>query len=367
MKIYLVGGAVRNLLLNLPVSDRDFVVVGGSPQIMNKLGFIQVAKSFPVFLHPVTKEEYALARTENKCGVGYKGFVTHYGADVSLEQDLLRRDITINAIAIDEYGNIIDPYNGAHALQNKVLCHVSAAFGEDPLRVLRVARFYSQLAHLGFKIAKSTQLLMRNIVQSKELQTISAERIYMEISKVFSNAHEPHLFFITLKNLNVYSNIMTFLHDYDEKNFILLTKMKACKANVHELMITIAFKMQLNTGIAFLDSIKVPSVIKKLFLCIKKNFLALSTWQILSYEEIYLLFRELKKFKLKNEFLVLNYLHKLYSAYNLNCNKLILLIELFQLLHSVKITLPNSVKLVEEEFFKDTYCKVIRDFMLNIL
>ena len=165
-KVYCVGGAVRDGLLNLQVQDRDWVVVGATPEQMESLSFKPVGKDFPVFLHPETHEEYALARTERKTAAGYKGFVVHAAPDVTLEQDLSRRDFTVNAIAQAEDGSLIDPYNGLADLKAGVLRHVSAAFSEDPVRILRAARF---VARLGFSIAPETLALMRNMVQNGEI------------------------------------------------------------------------------------------------------------------------------------------------------------------------------------------------------
>ena len=169
MQTYLVGGAVRDKLLDIPIKDRDWVVVGATPEEMLDKGFKPVGKDFPVFLHPETKEEYALARTERKSGKGYKGFTFHTSPDVTLEDDLQRRDLTINAIAEDEHGVLIDPYGGAADLKEKMLRHVSPAFVEDPLRVLRIARF---AASLGFKIAPETMALLKDISESDELEAL---------------------------------------------------------------------------------------------------------------------------------------------------------------------------------------------------
>ena len=163
MKIYLVGGAVRDALLGLPIKDKDWVVVGATPQEMLDAGYQQVGRDFPVFLHPQTREEYALARTERKSGSGYTGFTCYAAPDVTLEADLQRRDLTINAMARDDDGEIIDPYNGRDDLETRLLRHVSPAFSEDPLRVLRVARFAARYAHLGFRIAEETMTLMRDM------------------------------------------------------------------------------------------------------------------------------------------------------------------------------------------------------------
>lgn len=199
MQIYLVGGAVRDQLLQLPVYDRDWVVVGSCPQAMLAAGFQAVGKDFPVFLHPKTKEEHALARTERKTGVGYTGFACHYAPDVTLEEDLLRRDLTINAMAQDESGQVIDPYGGQRDLTAKVLRHVSPAFVEDPLRVLRVARFAAKLAHLGFTVAEETMQLMTDIAQSGELGHLTAERVWQEWHKSLSTNH-PEVFLQVLRD-----------------------------------------------------------------------------------------------------------------------------------------------------------------------
>jgi tRNA nucleotidyltransferase (CCA-adding enzyme) len=181
MKIYLVGGAVRDKILGIPVKDRDYLVVGSTPEEMVKLGYKPIGKDFPVFLHPKTKEEYALARTERKVGKGYHGFKFYTSPNVTLEEDLRRRDITINAIAQDEDGNIYDPFNGKDDIKNKIIRHVSDAFIEDPLRVLRVARFTA--LDERFKVQIETLVLMKNMVSSGELKTLSVERVVLEISK----------------------------------------------------------------------------------------------------------------------------------------------------------------------------------------
>jgi len=181
MKIYLVGGAVRDKLMGRLNDDRDYLVVGSTPEEMVRLGYKPIGKDFPVFLHPISKEEYALARTEKKVGKGYHGFEFYTSANVSLEEDLSRRDITINAIAEDEEGNIYDPFNGVDDIKNRVIRHVSEAFSEDPLRVLRVARFAS--LDFEFKVQKETLALMKKMVESGELKTLSVERVVAEVKK----------------------------------------------------------------------------------------------------------------------------------------------------------------------------------------
>ncbi|MDF1644560.1 MAG: multifunctional CCA addition/repair protein [Pseudomonadales bacterium] len=183
MQVYLVGGAVRDRILGLPVRERDWVVVGATPEELTGQGYQQVGKGFPVFLHPDSKEEYALARSEKKIGKGYLGFETAFDPNITLEEDLLRRDLTVNAIAECSDGRLIDPYGGQQDLENRILRHVSDAFVEDPLRVLRVARFAARFAHLGFRIADSTMDLLREISSSGELAELTAERVWREMDR----------------------------------------------------------------------------------------------------------------------------------------------------------------------------------------
>ncbi|MGO2479531.1 MAG: tRNA nucleotidyltransferase, partial [Pseudoalteromonas sp.] len=175
MQIYLVGGAVRDELLNRKIKERDYVVVGATPEQLLNLGYQQVGKDFPVFLHPKTKDEYALARLERKQGQGYTGFVCEFSPSVSLEDDLKRRDLTVNAIAKADDGNLIDPYGGKQDLDNRILRHVSSAFSDDPLRILRVARFAARYHYLGFTIADETKTLLKQMVRKGELKTLTPE------------------------------------------------------------------------------------------------------------------------------------------------------------------------------------------------
>ena len=199
MQRYLVGGAVRDQLLDLEVYDQDWVVVGATPEYMLQQGYTAVGKDFPVFLHPKSKQEHALARTERKTGAGYTGFDCYFAPDVTLEEDLLRRDLTINAMAQDGNGHIIDPFGGQHDLINRKLRHVSDAFVEDPLRVLRVARFAAKLAHLGFTVADETLLLMAQIVQKGELEHLTAERVWQEWQKSLTT-QDPDVFLQVLRD-----------------------------------------------------------------------------------------------------------------------------------------------------------------------
>ena len=189
MQVYLVGGAVRDHLLGHPYHEKDYVVVGATPAQMLELGYQPVGKDFPVFLHPQTKEEYALARTERKSGHGYHGFEFHTDVSVTLEQDLIRRDLTINAMAMDEAGQIYDPYGGQQDLENRTLRHVSDAFVEDPLRVLRIARFAARYTSAGFVIADETMALMQRLTESGELNALIPERVWKETSRALSERH----------------------------------------------------------------------------------------------------------------------------------------------------------------------------------
>jgi len=198
MRTYLVGGAVRDKLLARPVIDHDHVVVGARPEDMLALGYRPVGKDFPVFLHPETSEEYALARTERKTGRGYHGFAFHADPDVTLEQDLARRDLTINAIAEDEQGRLVDPYGGARDIEQRVLRHVSPAFVEDPVRLLRVARFAARFAPLGFTVAAETMALLQQMVRNGEVDHLVPERVWAETRKALGEA-QPSAFLRVLR------------------------------------------------------------------------------------------------------------------------------------------------------------------------
>jgi tRNA nucleotidyltransferase (CCA-adding enzyme) len=198
MKIYLVGGAVRDKLLGLEPKERDWVVVGATPDELLAQGYRPVGKDFPVFLHPETNEEYALARTERKTAPGYTGFVFHASPDVTLEEDLARRDLTINAIAEDENGELIDPFNGRQDIEECILRHVSPAFAEDPVRILRIARFAARFAQYGFKVAHGTNALMRKMVDSGEVDALVAERVWKELERSLGE-DRPTAFFKVLR------------------------------------------------------------------------------------------------------------------------------------------------------------------------
>ncbi len=207
MKTYLVGGAVRDELLGYPYKEKDWVVVGATAQQMLDAGYQQVGKDFPVFLHPKTKEEHALARTERKTSAGYKGFEVHASPDVTLEDDLIRRDLTINAIAKDENEKYIDPYNGIADIKNKILRHVSDAFLEDPVRILRIARFMARYAHLGFSIAGETTDLMKEMVSAGEVDALVPERVWQEMQKALTEK-TPTAFITTLRDCGALKRIL---------------------------------------------------------------------------------------------------------------------------------------------------------------
>ncbi|MBL4582560.1 MAG: multifunctional CCA addition/repair protein [Gammaproteobacteria bacterium] len=207
MEIYLVGGAVRDNLLDIPIRDKDWVVVGSNARLMKEQGYLQVGKGFPVFLHPDTKQEYALARTERKVGAGYLGFEFDASEFVTLEQDLLRRDLTINAIAESSDGQIIDPYNGRQDIKDKILRHVSPAFAEDPLRVLRVAKFAARFEKLGFTVAPDTLQLMNDIVQSGEIDALVRERVWQEIEQAMGGP-APDVFIRVLRECGALDSIL---------------------------------------------------------------------------------------------------------------------------------------------------------------
>ena len=215
MKIYLVGGAVRDELLGRPVRERDFVVVGATPDDLLSQGFVQVGKDFPVFLHPQSKEEYALARTERKTAAGHRGFSVYADPGVTLEQDLQRRDLTINALARDSDGQLIDPYGGRSDLHNRLLRHVSPSFAEDPVRILRLARFAARYADLGFRVADETRALMWQMVEQGEVDELVAERVWQELVKALGE-DRPSRFFLVLADCGALSRLFPEFDNADD-------------------------------------------------------------------------------------------------------------------------------------------------------
>lgn len=285
---FLVGGAVRDRLLNWPYHECDYVVVGSNVDTMLNLGFQQVGKDFPVFLHPVTKEEYALARTEKKQGKGYTGFICYAAPDVTLEQDLLRRDLTINAIAKSSDGQLIDPYKGQEDIKNKILRHVSPAFSEDPLRVLRVARFAARYHNLGFTVADETIKLMQKISALGELKSLAAERIWKETEKALSEQH-PAVYFDVLKQSDalielfpeldaVWLNHATSDNHIAKKALISASNLTQCidvrfAALCHAIVTNSNLKPENdNTVKTMCERLKIPNQIKSLALQVNQHF-----------------------------------------------------------------------------------------------
>jgi tRNA nucleotidyltransferase (CCA-adding enzyme) len=224
--IFLVGGAVRDKLLGLSPHENDWVVVGSTAEALLAQGFRQVGRDFPVFLHPQTQEEYALARTERKQGAGYHGFICHADPSVSLEDDLLRRDLTINAMAEADDGTLVDPYGGKQDLDDRLLRHVSPAFTEDPLRVLRVARFAARFHGLGFHIAPETMVLMQDISRQGELQTLSTERIWQETERALASQY-PAVFFQVLHQCSALQALLPALDQQLSHSELALQRLRA--------------------------------------------------------------------------------------------------------------------------------------------
>ena len=258
MKSYIVGGAVRDELLGLPVKDRDHVVVGATPDEMVKLGFKPVGKDFPVFLHPQTHEEYALARTERKSGRGYKGFTVYASPEVTLEEDLRRRDLTINAIAKAEDGSLIDPFHGKRDLEQRTLRHVSDAFSEDPVRILRVARF---AARFGFAVAQATMDLMKKMVELGETDYLVAERVWQEFAKGLMEEHPENMFEI-LKACGFMHACLPEMIGAEPKRFIGSLPMRFAQ---------LAWPMEEEQLAAVADRLKVPNEVRELGLLASRN------------------------------------------------------------------------------------------------
>lgn len=258
MKIYLVGGAVRDELLERPITERDWVVVGATPDALLKQGYRCVGRDFPVYLHPITGEEYALARTERKQGPGYHGFQFDINPNVTLEQDLSRRDLTINAMAKDDAGNLIDPYHGLRDLHNKCLRHVSPAFVEDPVRVLRVARFAARYHALGFRIAPETQTLMSTLVQEGELAHLVSERVWSEWSKSLAEPN-PECFLWVLRDCGAQPVVLPELSSIFEAPQALRALQYAVQHSSNPMVRFAALTHDLPTRDALCQRLRVPN------------------------------------------------------------------------------------------------------------
>lgn len=302
MQTYLVGGAVRDQLLDLPVKDHDWLVVNAKQSDMLKLGFIQVGKKFPVFLHPETYEEYALARTETKTGRGYQAF-TFNTDEVSLIEDLKRRDLTINAMAIDEDGKLHDPFNGQDDIKNKKLRHVSDAFCEDPLRVLRVARFAAKLHYLGFTIADETLKLMQTIIANNELEALSHERILQEFTRALGTANFE-VFLTTLQQLGAFKHILKPLQTLPINRLepLLSAIQLQCKSN--DILFALLFVHLENEQILIevLNELKPPKSTQTLSLRLYRYHWFFSTLQQQSAKEILHAFKAIDALRNKSAF-----------------------------------------------------------------
>jgi tRNA nucleotidyltransferase (CCA-adding enzyme) len=296
MEIYLVGGAIRDELLGLSVKERDWVVVGSTPEEMLHLGYIPVGKDFPVFLHPTTHEEYALARTERKIGRGYKGFKFYTDPNVTLEEDLKRRDLTINAIAKNQNGSLIDPYNGQADLQNKTLRHVSEAFVEDPVRILRVARFAARFT--DFSIHSSTLELMQKMVANGEINFLVAERVWQELERALAST-KPSRFFFVLKECHALKTL--FPEFADDKLFeVAINSLDRATmiSNVSEIRFAVFLGVLPIEKIKNIcQRLKIPTAYQDLALLVAKNKDALGKIDTLSTDEIVTLLENLDAFR----------------------------------------------------------------------
>ncbi|MGM0434899.1 MAG: multifunctional CCA tRNA nucleotidyl transferase/2'3'-cyclic phosphodiesterase/2'nucleotidase/phosphatase [Pseudomonadota bacterium] len=261
MQVYEVGGAVRDWLLGQAVKDRDWVVVGATPEQMLEAGYKQVGADFPVFLHPETHEEYALARTERKSGHGYHGFEVHSAPDVSLEEDLKRRDLTVNAMARDAEGHLVDPFGGERDLADRVLRHVSPAFAEDPLRILRTARFAARLAPLGFEVAEETMALMRSMVAEGEVDHLVPERVWQETRRALHEAH-PRVFFEVLDACGALAVVMPEIASPEEvleRGLAALVRAAGISDATGVRFGALVARLDADTAQAFSERLRVPN------------------------------------------------------------------------------------------------------------
>jgi tRNA nucleotidyltransferase (CCA-adding enzyme) len=287
VKVYAVGGAVRDELLGLPVKDRDYVVVGATPEEMERLGYKPVGKDFPVFLHPKTHEEYALARTERKSGRGYKGFTVHAAPDVTLEDDLRRRDLTINAMAKAEDGTLIDPFGGKQDLQNRVLRHVSDAFAEDPVCILRVARF---AARFGFDVAPETMALTKRMVASGETDYLVPERVWQEFAKGLME-REPQRMFQVLEDCGLRQKLVPEIHAVGKLDGPLAQRFARLAWPLKEAEVQ-----------ALCDRLKVPSDVRELALLACRNRVALRASRLATPEALLELLKRTDAFRRPERF-----------------------------------------------------------------
>lgn len=347
MQKYLVGGAVRDRLLSLPVHEKDWVVVGSTPEEMLDLGFRQVGKDFPVFLHSETAEEYALARTERKSAKGHTGFQVFSSPEITLQEDLQRRDLTINAIAQDEYGNLTDPYGGLDDIKNRILRHISPAFSEDPLRVLRVARFAARFWHLNFTIAPDTLALMSEISQSGELELLSKERVWRETQSALATAN-PEIYFLVLLQTGALAKIAAELNSALGNKSGLLHLAKLRHIDNYEFRYVGLVMLASNTDKGF--DTNTPQAINHCFACPNnlQELSVLSTRYFLdchqslsqNSDDIYDLLHKLDAFRRESRCMnLLACMCKMVTLFDLPDNpSLHFLIELVPLLNSIKLS-----------------------------
>jgi len=287
VKTYLVGGAVRDELLGLPVKEKDFVVVGSTPEEIERLGYKPVGKDFPVFLHPATHEEHALARTERKSGRGYKGFTVHAAPDVTLDDDLRRRDLTINAIAKAEDGTLIDPFGGRKDLERRVLRHVSEAFAEDPVRILRVARF---AARFGFDVAPETMALMKRMVSSGETDYLVPERVWQEFAKGLME-REPERMFEVLEECGLRDKLLPEIRAVGK-----------LEGPLAQRFARLAWPLKESEVQALCDRLKVPSEVRELALLACRNRVALRASRLATPEALLELLKRTDAFRRPERF-----------------------------------------------------------------
>ncbi|MBD64936.1 MAG: multifunctional CCA tRNA nucleotidyl transferase/2'3'-cyclic phosphodiesterase/2'nucleotidase/phosphatase [Halobacteriovoraceae bacterium] len=359
MKVYLVGGAIRDEFLGLPVKDRDYVVVGSSVEEMESLGFEKVGQDFPVFIHPETKEEYALARTEKKKGVGYKGFEFEWKG-VTLEEDLKRRDLTINSLARDvESGEVIDKFGGLNDLKLKIIQHVSVHFIEDPLRVLRVARFFAYLPQ--FSVATKTKILCEKISQSGEIESLTPERVWLETQKALKAA-SPWLYFDFLHDVNA----LGILGDKERLN---LEKLKLISQHTDDIEIRFAslfvpLKHEedfLKSVIGICQKLKVPKRIEKLCRITAKFSYLLREETQMDSENIYELIKETQAMHdtaLLDKFI---FILRGHPSHNLYFSKLVHYLKQIDISKKLE-GVPTEKK---QEFVKDEMLKSIEEFNLK--
>lgn len=298
MTIYLVGGAVRDQLLGVPYHEKDWVVVGSNPEEMIKLGYTPVGKDFPVFLHPTTHEEYALARTERKTAPGYKGFTFHTDKHVSLEEDLQRRDLTINAMAKSDDGSIIDPYQGKEDLKKRHLRHVSDAFSEDPVRILRVARFLARYQYLGFTIADETMQLMTNMVTNGETKHLVAERVWQECHKALTEKN-PECFFTTLESCSALNDIFPCFNQYEIEPCLALLETAAQQTkDSTERFAAFCFSLDRQDISTLHEHLATPNEYKALALLVKEHcscYINKDSWTAQSLNQFFIKSDALRK------------------------------------------------------------------------